>query len=171
VSCACGQHKTPQGCAGARHMVARPEIRTKPKQRPPRVLLSKPCARGGCTGAVTAYGEKTLMYRDYCSQRCAYLERRRRGTWPPYVLTTEERRRGAQMSGRLVGARRAKQAMVAAAERAMRFLPEDVVDVLTREQLLRLKVGVAHACMDAYDTGYRRGYGPRGQRRPRTEAA
>lgn len=168
MSCPCGKHKTPQACAGARHLQAHSEIWRKPKQRRPRVALSKPCARGGCTGQVTAFGEKTLARRDFCGHRCAYLERLRvEGRRWCHALTVDERRRGATIAGRRVGERNHRRALIAAAKRAMALLPRDVIDILTPLQLSRLRVGVGRVWLD----GRQVGYGAKAYRRRKEKAA
>lgn len=168
MSCSCGKHKTPQACAGARHFRARPEIWRKPKRRRPRVELSKPCARGGCTGLITAYGQKTLARRDFCRPRCAYLERvRREGRRWCHVITDAERRRGASRAGSLVGERNHRRALVAASRRALALLPKDVIELLTPLQLSRLCVGIGRVWLD----GKKVGYGASAYRRRKEAAA
>lgn len=128
--------------------------------------VSKPCERGGCTAAVVRSCQGYLNRAHFCSHRCTYLERVRRGSWVNGIISMEARRRGARKSGQLSGERRRRQAMVAAVHQAMKLMPADVVEVLTREQLQRLQVAVGRVWIKARQGAYQVGYHARGKRRP-----
>jgi hypothetical protein len=154
MACRCGQHKTSQGCAGARAFQERPEIWHKPKRRKPRVIFQKLCARGGCTGVIIAGGPKTLARWDFCSHRCSYLERLRiDGRSWCHTLTQADRRAGGAISGPRTGAKNHQRAIVAASERSMALLPADIVDILTPLQLCRLRVAVGRVWIEGRDVG------------------
>ena len=65
MSCACGQHKTPQGCAGARTLRAMPaEVRRrKPSGRPKASRRTGPLCVCGC-------GRRCFPEARYASQAC-----------------------------------------------------------------------------------------------------
>ena len=148
MPCACGQHMTRQACVGARLAKGRR-----------RVLLVKPCARGGCTGVITAYGPKTLARHAFCSPRCAYLDRvRREGHRWFHALTPAERRRGAQRAWKITAARAQRRAITNAATLALALVPRDIVDTLTPMQLVRLKLAMGRMWIKAKQVGYAASY-------------
>lgn len=117
-------------------------------------MRSKPCARGGCTGTVYASGPKNLAKARCCSQVCAYLERVRLGTWCEHTFTPEETKRGGAKAGKVSGRRRHQQALTRASARAFALLPKDIIDTLTRAQLLRLRVAVGKVWQAGQVSGY-----------------
>lgn len=134
-------------------------------------MFSKPCERGGCTGVATASCASRLVIVRFCSQRCAYLERVRLGTWLKSELTPALRRKGAKRAGRIVGDRRRKEAVLRAASKLSGFVPDRLALALDPPDLILIRVLLARAYRQGYKTGYACGYGPRGAQRKESRAA
>lgn len=114
--------------------------------------VSKPCARGGCTAAVYAWGPRTLDAKHFCSPRCNALDRMRRLAGAQLFPFTQAQA-GGFIGGRVAGDRRRREATARAIERVDALLPVDILEALTREQIARLRAALVRLDHEAYRRG------------------
>lgn len=113
------------------------------------MILTKPCARGGCTGEARGRTPSELARARFCSARCSALERYRRGGgYASSALAL-----GSRIGGVVSAERRHRRAAEQTIERAAKVLPVDVLLILSREQIARLYAALARLEREAYRRG------------------
>jgi hypothetical protein len=89
VSCACGRHKTPQGCAGARHLAA---LAPERKVRQKRVFERGPRKRNGGTCRCGCGRQCTSPRNKYATPAC----------YPRAIRVENGRRNGTVQAQRVI---------------------------------------------------------------------
>lgn len=104
-------------------------------------MVSKPCAREGCTERIEAPTPSRLAERLYHSKACAMTARLATGWRPP--LKPEDRARGGRLGGKSSGRKRHRRALARAVQACDRFLPDAWKESMSADDLARLRVLMA----------------------------
>jgi hypothetical protein len=107
-------------------------------------MVSKPCARGGCTNLITAKAH-VLKRRVYCSISCSTQQRLANGWIPHSFITPEVRAIGARKGGQVAGERRHRRTLQKAVQACADLIPAEWRETYGAADLARIKVLLGRA--------------------------